>query len=121
MTDPATASAWPPRRTQPAAALRPAPETGNGTHLGELHLVDPLEVFAGLAAACVPAFCDGLRFDLATEGGQQLNVSFPLAADDATGTTHIAKTAHRRMATAARSRSPSPANRPRTKHRSRGR
>jgi hypothetical protein len=45
--------------------------------------LDALELFTDLAAACVPAFCDGLQFDLAADGVDAVSARFPLAADGA--------------------------------------
>ena len=40
-------------------------------------------MFADLAAAFVPSFCDGLQFDLTADGSSGLRVSFPPAPDGA--------------------------------------
>jgi hypothetical protein len=42
-----------------------------------------LDLFSDLAAACVPAFCDGLNFDLTADGATGLRASFPPAPDGA--------------------------------------
>jgi hypothetical protein len=63
--------------------------TGNGVvHSGnggpprspESHL-DVLDLFTDLAAAFVPAFCDGLHFDLTVDGASGVRASFPPAPD----------------------------------------
>lgn len=82
----------PARRPRAAAAeLGPASGTGSGAtgRRGELRVVDPVDLFAGLAATCVPAFCDGLQVDLATAGGNSVSASCGPAAqrtDAAAGT-----------------------------------
>jgi ANTAR domain len=68
-----------------------APGLGSGSgdgergphHRVELRAVDPVEFFTGLAAKWVPAFCDGLRVDLAEAGGPPVSASFGLATDRA--------------------------------------
>jgi len=91
MNDPSTSDVRAPRRTDPREPVAPGSSAsdgsgaGTGAHLGKLHLVDPLEILAGLAAACVPTFCDGLRFDLAGDDGGSVNVSYPAAAQGVDG------------------------------------
>jgi hypothetical protein len=62
--------------------------TGNGdVHSGnggphrsvEPQLDDALDLFTDLAATLVPAFCDGLQFDLTVDGASGVRASFPRA------------------------------------------
>jgi hypothetical protein len=71
------------------------PATGNGAVRSangaarrpvESHPVDGLDLFTGLAAACVPAFCDGLQFDLTADGASGVRASFPPGPDGAAPT-----------------------------------
>lgn len=57
----------------------------NGTANGVRRAPEPLELFTGLAAMCVPAFCDGLRLNLRTDDGRALDVSYPLGEPVAVG------------------------------------
>lgn len=74
----------PVRRSSVVAAARLGRASGEGNgadgRRGDLRVVDPLDIFTGLAAACVPAFCDGLRVDLATAGGSSVTASYGSAA-----------------------------------------
>lgn len=56
---------------------------GNARRPVEPEPLDVLDLFSDLAAACVPAFCDGLNFDLTADGATGLRASFPPAPDGA--------------------------------------
>jgi hypothetical protein len=72
-------------RTQGSATGNGAARSGNGATRRpvEAHPVDALDLFTDLAAACVPTFCDGLRFDLTADGASGLSASFPPLPDGA--------------------------------------
>jgi hypothetical protein len=80
----------PVRRSPVVAAARLGRTAGEGNgaggRRGDLRVVDPLDIFTGLAAACVPAFCDGLRVDLATAGGRSVTAGYGSATQGTDGT-----------------------------------
>lgn len=65
-----------------------AARRGNGNGAArrpvESPAIDALDLFTDLAAACVPVFCDGVQFDLATDRAGALSASFPAVPDAAT-------------------------------------
>ncbi|MEP7021453.1 MAG: ANTAR domain-containing protein [Pseudonocardiales bacterium] len=72
---------------QIAQTVRPqsvAVASNGATHrASDLPPIDVLELFTDLAAACVPAFCDGLQFDLVAEGVGDFSATYPPSADGA--------------------------------------
>lgn len=66
-------------RSQSAAVA----SNGSSRRASDLPPIDVLELFTDLAAACVPAFCDGLQFDLVAEGVGDLSARYPASADGA--------------------------------------